>query len=584
MYISSICIENFRNFRKIEVNLQRKTILLGENNSGKTNLMLALTLPLATSDVGNFRKKLGWDDFNKECRDDYVDFVNHNADAIKNGTLSKDDILAHIPTVIVTLTFVPEDNTDDIFYLKKLISELTSDNGVFTLKYRYYLKNVETLLDWLRDVLNSDDYNEGIVHTLLPIEQYETEITNGSGDKAVSYSDLQNFSYSLIPAERDDFSGNIRNIGSKLFVDMLTRKLGGSQKSSIEKGYNDFFDKIRSSAQVDDLINWQKYSSIENSREFFNDLELQPNIPNLYSILNSARLGMKGRPLSGEGLGHRNLLFLAVLLNAMSAPDNDAPNYTLLLIEEPDAHLSQSSQLILSSFLDTDQIQATNHLQVIFDTHSLNFINKTNLANIVILSDGKAHSLGTLFSKEELDYLSRNPNMDIYTFLFSKRVIMVEGLSEELLLRAHNASRKNKFNRTTILSFHKGFKNMISIWKTINSNNENKLAIIRDFDNQPNAKKEHEALDSDNVRSFTTSSYTLEPEILKTGDNYNNLKTLFADELGWKNIDDEKALLKKWLEEKLTPMLTLCKAYSSGNLEKFELPRHIKEALDWLGD
>ena len=584
MYISSICIENFRNFRKTEVKLQKKTILLGENNSGKTNLMLALTLPLSTSDVGNFRKKLGWDDFNKECREDYVDFVNHNSVAITNGTLSKDDILPHIPTVIVTLTFVPEANTDDIFYLKKLISELTSDNGIFTLRYCYYLKNVEALLSWLREVLTGEDYNEGIVHTLLPIELYETEITNGSGDKAVSYTDLQNFSYSLIPAERDDFSGNIRNIGSKLFVDMLTKKLGGSQKSSIEKGYNDFFDKIRNSAQVDDLINWQKYSSIENSREFFNDLELQPNIPNLYSVLNSARLGMKGRPLSGEGLGHRNLLFLAVLLNALSAPDKDTPNYTLLLIEEPDAHLSQSSQLILSSFLDTDQIQATKHLQVIFDTHSLNFINKQNLENIVILSDGKAHSLGTLFNKKELDYLSRNPNLDIYTFLFSKRVIMVEGLSEELLLRAHIASRTNQFNRTTILSFHKGFKNAISIWKDINTNSENKLAIIRDFDDQPNAKKEHEALDSDNVRSFTTTSYTLETEILQTGANYESLKTLFTDELGWNDINDKKALLEKWLEEKLTPMLTLCKAYSSGNLEKFELPSHIKEALNWLGD
>jgi len=161
---------------------------------------------------------------------------------------------------------------------------------------------------------------------------------------------------------------------------------------------------------------------------------------------------------------------------------------------------------------------------------------------------------------------------------------MVEGLSEELLLRAHNGSRKNKVNRTTILSFHKGFKNAISIWKTININSENKLAIIRDFDNQPNAKKEHEALDSNNVRSFTTSSYTLETEILKTGDNFKSLKALFADELVWNDIDDEKALLEKWLGEKLTPMLTLCKAYSSGNLEKFELPSHIKEALDWLGD
>lgn len=584
MYISNIHISNFRNFREVNVKLQRKTILLGENNSGKTNLMLALTLPLSASEVGLFRKKIGWNDINKECRDNYVMFIRNHLEALKTGSISPDEILPHIPTVIITLTFSPDDETDDRYYLKKLLSELTEANEVYTLRYRFYLKNVKDLLNWLKDVLNSSSYDEKIVNSLLPIHLYETEITNGNGDKPISFSDLQNFVYSLIPAERDDFSGNIRNIGSKLFVGMLTKKLNGSQKSSIEKGYNEFFDSIRTTASIDNLINWQNYSEVENSREFFTDLELQPNMPDLFSILNSARLGMKDRPLSGEGLGHRNLLFLAVLLNAMSSFNDGDPNFSLLLIEEPDAHLSQSSQLVLNSFLETDQLQNSTHLQLIFDTHGLNFIDKTNLANIVILSEGMPYSLFSLFMQEELDYLSRNPNTDIYSFLFSKRVIMVEGLSEELLIRAHKATKRESLHRTTVLSFHKGFKNAINVWRTINNNNGNKLAVIRDFDNQQNAQKEHEALDNDNVRSFTTHEYTLEDEILSINENYIILNDLFSRELGWENIDSTEALTREWKKEKLTPMLTLCKAYSSGNLTNFELPDHIKKALEWLGD
>lgn len=584
MYISKIRIENFRTFYDTEVALYRKTILLGENNSGKTNLMLAMTLPLAVSDVGAFRKRLDWDDINTQSREKYIDFINHHITEIKNGSMTKEQLRPNIPCVTITLTFCPEDNSDDIYYLKNLLSELTLEEEVFTIKYRYYIKDVEKLLAKLKEVVNSGNYGQGIVHSLLPFDLYETEITNGAGDKSLSYVDLQKFCYSLIPAERDEFSSNVRNIGSKMFVKMLTKNLGGENLSTIEKGYNEFFETIRKAASVEDLINWQKFSSIENAQEFFNDLELQPNMPSYSSILNSARLGMKERPLSGEGLGKRNILFLTVLLNAMSIPSDRDPIYSLLLIEEPDAHLSQSSQLILNSFLITDQLSTNKHLQLIFDTHSLNFIQKDDLSNIVILSEGKCYSLGSLFSTEDLDYLSRNPNLDIYNFLFSNRVILVEGPSEELLLRAFNSSLRNRMNQTTILSFHKGFSKAIEIWKRINSGNRNKLAVIRDFDNQSKAKSAHELLDGSNVKSFTTCGYTLENDILSAGDNVNLLIDLFSKELGWENIQDKEGLLEKWNTEKLTAMLKLCKAISSGNLSAFELPLHIKEAVDWLGD
>lgn len=584
MYLSKIKIQNFRTFRETEVDLQRKTILLGENDSGKTNLMLAMTLPLAMSDVGVFRKRLDWDDINAQCRNEYIEFVRKNCNEIKTGTLSTDEIRPYIPCVSITLTFSPDENSDDHYYLKKLLSEFTTDDNNYTLRYRFFLKDIGKLLLNLKEVLSSEDYGLGIVHSLLPLNLFETEITNGAGDKPISYLDLQNFSYSLIPAERDDFSSNVKNIGSKMFVKMLTKKLGGDNQSTIEKGYNDFFETIRSAASVDDLINWQNFSSIENAHKFFNDLELQPNVPGLYSIFNSARLGMKEKPLSGEGLGHRNLLFLVVLLNAMSTTDDADPKFSLLLIEEPDAHLSQSSQLIINSVLNNNQISTSNQMQVIFDTHSLNFIQKDDLSSIVILSDGHAFSFKALFTQEELDYLSRNPNLDIYKFLFAKRVVLVEGPSEELLLRAYNTSCENKINRMTILSFHKGFTKVIDIWKRINCGTNNKLAIIRDFDNEQKAILAHESLNAENVQSFTTETVTLEPEILEAGNNYSLLNELFCDELGWKDIGDKDALFQKWEEEKLTPMLVLCKNISSGNLPNFELPKHIKKAVDWLGD
>ena len=66
MYISKIEIKNFRNFldTTIEFN-DGVNVIIGHNNSGKTNLLKALGLIFNT----NAQRKLTVDDFNKEISD-----------------------------------------------------------------------------------------------------------------------------------------------------------------------------------------------------------------------------------------------------------------------------------------------------------------------------------------------------------------------------------------------------------------------------------------------------------------------------------------------------------------------------------
>lgn len=582
MYISQIKIDNFRNFRSLDVPLKRKTILLGENNSGKTNFIRALTLPLSSSEIGGFRKKLHWDDINKECRDEYIEFIRNNQSSIINGTVSLDDFVSKIPFVQVTLFFTPDPDSDDFFYLKDFLSELTSESEVLSITYKYYIKDSNKLLERVKEVLQSTKYSEDTEHSLLPLEWFTTEILRGGSEKIIGFGDLQKFNYALIPAERDDFSSDSRNIGSRLFVRLMSNMLDGEKNTQIESAYHSFFENIRSAAKVDDLINWQNISLLENARDFYSQLELQPNMPNLYSILYSAKLGLKNGPLSGEGLGYRNLIFLSVLLNAVATSD-DETKFSLVLIDEVEAHLSQSNQLVLNSFMNSDVIKNNKKLQLVFDTHSLNFINKENLENIVIITNGNAFAFSSYFSSDDLNYLSRNPNLDIYKYLFSKQVILVEGPSEELLLRAYLNSRGNLINQVTILSFHKGFAKAIESWKSINENNQNKMAIIRDFDNEPNAQTEHEKLNSKNVKSFTTQSKTLEKDILNKEDNFALLNTLFSSELDWKLFSTSEELFLHWEKNKLTGGLLLAQQISMGLLPDFKLPDHLDAALNWLG-
>ena len=46
MYLSRIYVKNFRNFHFLDVKLSPKSVVVGENNVGKTNLLFALRLIL----------------------------------------------------------------------------------------------------------------------------------------------------------------------------------------------------------------------------------------------------------------------------------------------------------------------------------------------------------------------------------------------------------------------------------------------------------------------------------------------------------------------------------------------------------
>ena len=86
MYISKIEIENFRNFSNATIELTfGLNIIIGHNNSGKTNLLKALQLV--------FDKNLRWkptiDDFNKE----YVDFKEPPKIKIVATITERDDLV-----------------------------------------------------------------------------------------------------------------------------------------------------------------------------------------------------------------------------------------------------------------------------------------------------------------------------------------------------------------------------------------------------------------------------------------------------------------------------------------------------------
>ncbi|MEH6845900.1 ATP-dependent nuclease [Bacillus thuringiensis] len=582
MIISKAHVYGYRNLKEIEIELNRLVIFIGENNSGKSNLLRAITLPFLNDEMGSVSKILGWHDINNDLKKEYFEFIIENFERIKESGVEVKEFTNFIPFVTVNVTFKP--NGADEYYVRKWNNSIDEEEPQYQIEYRYYVENPNQLLEHVMKILSdkSKDAIENIKMNLLPIEMYKYSVVIPSTNEQVTFNDLISFKYNSLAAERDDFSNKNTQLGSKALVNLLHNKLDDEQKVRVEESYGTFFKDLKEISNVEGVFNWQETSYLENAKDFFNKITLLPNMPSISSLLNNVRLGIGEEYLHSQGLGYRNLVYLLVMMNSIEINQDIALN--ILTIEEPEAHLCVSNEILLASFINAS-ISSSKKTQLFISTHSSEFLNKLELKNVTVVTEGKAFALKSVTESKDLDYLAKKPNLDFLKFLFSRRCILVEGPSEEMLIKSYLSIQKNALNDIEVISLHKGFATMLDIWLKVNDGTSHRIGIIRDFDNQPNAQRNHETYNVyNNILVTTTSEYTLEPEFVKTGQNYEKLKNYFKEEHGWddEDINTSEALADKWRNAKADTMLKFCQDFGSDYLEDVALPKHIEKVLKFL--
>lgn len=410
MYLSSIQIKNFRCFDDNEHIIcfnPGLTILVGENDSGKSTIMDAIRIVLGTTDFNWLRIDI--EDFYNEDTSLEINIV------CKFSSLSVEEQAAFLEC----LTYEEEENVVcPCLYLHWTCNYLTSfkparsissistgkdGNGVSPSAEARELLRV-TYLRALRDAYS--DMQSGrhsrlsqIIHNIPSLMDGEDKFVDGMDLHKLSLVGITNLSNSLLESHK----------AIKTVNDSLTEIL--SNQMLLKQ------DVIKTRFKVAGLNNNDLQKVIALLEKL--DLSVDKNAS-----------AMQGR----VGLGTSNIMSMACEL-LLHREAETVKKSSFLLVEEPEAHIHAQRQLKLMQSLENEA--ESKNQQIIMTTHSPLLASVVQLKNIILLKNSQVFPMAegcTKLEKDDYKYLEKYLDATKANLFFARNVIIVEGPGEALLI------------------------------------------------------------------------------------------------------------------------------------------------------
>lgn len=560
MIVNYVRIENYRNFKYFETSLSKLSIIIGENDSGKSNFLHALKLPFSSNDLEFRNKNLLPLDFNFEAVKDYFESV--------KSKITEAELVKKIPIIKVTIRFGEVNDQYSKAIVGNWINEVDGQT-VYEIQFIYKPKNELDLIAVTKSLVENSTESGNKVSLIIPTELYEYSVISTSNSKVVPYQDLKHITLNSINADRDDFSESNSMKSNGILTRLLEKKLSKEEKRKIHDSYFNFFKEIKEQENFKKIFSGD--DEFPNLQQFIENIDCIPNLANLKNILSNITLAYGDEFLYQKGLGQRNLIFIILFFQHFK---NSTNSFNLNCIEEPESHLSTNNLNLIVEYIKKSVSVSGNLFQTILSSHSPQVINKLAFENVIAISGNQAISFRDV-DEDLVNYLAKRPNFDILKLLFSNRIILVEGPTEEMFVNTILDLDAGILNNIDIISIgHKGFRTFLDIWKKINDNSASKkIGIIRDYDDQPTAKANHHAYDNQKtIFVQTTTGYTLEDDIVTAGNNCSLIATHFT-------ITNDVTVVSDFLKSsKADNMLQLCFAMQKRELI-LTIPPYIDSIL-----
>ncbi|MFB8176070.1 ATP-dependent endonuclease [Streptomyces sp. NPDC055966] len=402
MRISRVLIENYRNFRRLEIDpFPPSAVIVGENGVGKSNFLRALRLVLDPDlpDSARFLRP--------------EDICEFSDTTYEKGVKVRVEI-------------------DITGFAGNLKAEAALD-GCFS-----ELNPLTARLTYLFEPLVKVD---GQSPTNLTRDDYTWDIWAGIKADRDGRRIRRDVNFTVLPAMRDAVGDLSRWRDSPLQELLDTRKPNKSALADTAKKVSAAMDLLAQEPDIAQLANdvSKRLIAMAGSR-----VDISPKLGFASSdpdrLLRSIRLFVdqeRTRSVADASTGNANILYLALLLErAASRRESDAVLDTILGVEEPEAHLHPVLQRQVFSYL------LRNESSLMVTTHSPHIAAVSRLDSLVLLRPGRdgateaAFTARCNFTAMQKADLERYLDVSRAEILFCSGAILVEGIAEVYVVPA----------------------------------------------------------------------------------------------------------------------------------------------------